>query len=281
MVCPAGSPPPGSRAFWRVELAVPRFVNKVALITGAGRGIGRAVAEAFAAEGARVIVSARTAAHGESVVAGIGDAGGDASLTVADVSRRDEVGAMIQHAQQFYGGLDILVHCASDASMDRVVDMPDEVFDAQVHANIHSLFWIAKDAMPLLSKAKDKGRLIYISSGAANRSFTPGLTAYMASKAYMNAFARGLANEVGRDNVLVNVVEPGLIASDRMREHLDDATSAKIAAAFPIARVGLPSEIASAVLFLASPEAAYITGTTLLVDGGATMSPIVQFRDGI
>jgi 3-oxoacyl-[acyl-carrier protein] reductase len=262
-------------------VAVPRFNNKVALVTGAGRGIGRAIAEAFAAEGARVVVSARTAAHGERVVAGIRGRGGDATLTLADVSRRNEVGAMILAAQQVYGGLDVVVHCAADASMNRVVDMNDEVFDTQVHANIHALFWIAKDALPLLAKAKDKGRLIFISSGAANRSFTPGLIPYMASKAYMNAFARGLANEVGRDNVLVNVVEPGLIASDRMREHLDDATATKIAAAFPIARVGLPSEIASAVLYLASPEASYITGTTLLVDGGATMAPIVQFKDGI
>jgi 3-oxoacyl-[acyl-carrier protein] reductase len=260
---------------------MPRFDNKVALITGAGRGIGRAIAEAFASEGARVIVSARTAAHGERVVAAICGRGGLATLTLADVTHRCEVSAMIQSAQQVYGGLDIVVHCAADASMSRVAVMSDQAFDAQVHANIHSLFWIAKDALPLLMKAKDKGRLIYISSGAANRSFTPGLIPYMASKAYMNAFARGLANEVGHDNVLVNVVEPGLIASDKMREHLDEATSAAISAAFPIPRVGLPAEIASAVLYLSSPEAGYITGTTLLVDGGATMAPIVQFKDGL
>jgi 3-oxoacyl-[acyl-carrier protein] reductase len=258
-----------------------RFADKVVLVTGAGRGIGRAVAEAFAAEGAKIVVSARKATLGEQVVTEIGKRGGDATLTIGDVSRRADIGAMIRGAERAYGGLDIVVHCAADAAMGRIAAMSDEVFDTQVHANIHSLFWLAKDALPLLAKSRGKGRLIFISSGAANRSFTPGLIPYMASKAYMNAFARGLANEVGRDNVLVNVVEPGLIASDRMREHLDESRAAKIASAFPIARVGLPAEIAAAVLYLASPEAGYITGTTLLVDGGATMAPIVDFKDGI
>src|SRR6202012_312296 len=168
------------------------------------------------------------------------------------VSRRPEIRAMIRDAERAFGALDVVVHCAADAAMARVADMSDEMFDTQVHANIHSLFWLAKDTLPLLAEALGKSRLIYISSGAGNRSFTPGLIPSMASKAYMNAFARGLANEVGRDNVLVNVVEPGLIASDRMREHLDEARADKIAANFPVARVGQPSEIAAAVLYLAS-----------------------------
>lgn len=258
-----------------------RFDDKVVLVTGAGRGIGRSIAEAFATEGARVVVSARTASHGESVVAGIRERGGAAVLQVGDVSRRGDITAMVDCATATYGGLDVVVHCAADAAMGKVSEMPDEVFDRLVHSNIHSVFWIAKDSLRPLSKAKDKGRLIYISSGAANRSFTPGLTAYASSKAYMNAFARGVANEFGRENVLVNVVEPGLIFSDRMREHLSDDLSSKIASSFPVPRVGLPSEIASAVLYLASDEAGYITGTSLLVDGGATMAPIADFRDGI
>lgn len=256
-----------------------RFKDRTVLVTGAGRGIGRAIAEAFAEEGARVLVSARTRERGQAVVDGIRATGGEAVLAVGDVGVREDVRAAVAAALVAFGGLDVVVHCAADAALGKVADMDEAAFDQQIRANVHSLFWLARDALPALGQAADKGRLIYISSGAANRSFTPGLVPYMASKAYMNAFARGLANEVGHQGVLVNVVEPGLIASDRMREHLPDDYSTKIARAFPVPRPGQPSEIAAAVLFLASKDAGYITGTTLLVDGGATMAPIAGIED--
>lgn len=251
-----------------------RFLDKVVLITGAGRGIGKAIAQAFAAEGAKVVVQARTATHGQAVVDAIQEQGGQAVLQVGDVGRRSDVRAMVAGAIEAFGALDVLVHCAADAAIGKVTDMPDEVFACQVNANIQSLFWLSKDALPTLSKAADKGRLIFISSGEGNRSHTPGLVPYGASKAYMNAFARTLAREVGPQGVLVNVVEPGLILSDRMREHLADEVTTHLTRNFPVPRAGLPSEIASAVLFLASNDAAYITGSSLLVDGGATMAPI-------
>lgn len=251
-----------------------RFKDKVVLITGAGRGIGKAIAQAFAAEGAQVVVQARTASHGQAVVDAIVQQSGRASLQAGDVGRRDDVRAMVNDTVKAFGALDILVHCAADAAIGKVADMPDEVFDSQVNANIHSLFWLSKDALPALSKATNKGRLIFISSGEGNRSHTPGLVPYGASKAYMNAFARTLAREVGPQGVLVNVVEPGLILSDRMREHLADDVTTQLSRNFPVPRAGQPSEIASAVLFLASNEAAYITGSSLLVDGGATLTPI-------
>jgi 3-oxoacyl-[acyl-carrier protein] reductase len=258
-----------------------RFEDKVVLVTGAGRGVGKAVARAFAAEGARVVVSARTLAYGQAVVDQIVAAGGRACLVGGDVGQREDVRGMVQAALEAYAALDVVVHCAADVAQGRIAEMDEAAFDRQVHSNIHALFWLAKDALPALSKAVDKGRLIYISSAAGNKTFTPGLVGYGSSKAYMNAFARGLAQEAGPMNVLVNVVELGLIASDRMREHLDDDLSNRIASSFPLRRVGQPDEIAAATLFLASREAGYITGTSLLVDGGASMSPIAEFKDGI
>ena len=197
-----------------------RFHDKVVLITGAGRGIGKAIAQAFAAEGAKVVVQARTTLHGLAVVDAIVQQGGHAVLQTGDVGCRDDVRAMVASAIYAFGALDVVVHCAADAAIGKVVDMPEDVFANQVNANIQSLFWLSKDALPALSRSTDKGRLIFISSGEGNRSHTPGLVPYGASKAYMNAFARTLAREVGPMGVLVNVVEPGLILSDRMREHL-------------------------------------------------------------
>ncbi|MGH8416905.1 MAG: SDR family NAD(P)-dependent oxidoreductase [Pseudomonas sp.] len=248
-----------------------RFKDKVVLVTGAGRGMGRAIALAFAREGAKVVVSARTESRGQETVALIEAAGAAACLVGGDVADRAAVKGMIEGGVDAFGTLDILVHCAADTSSGLIVEMADETFDHIVRSNVQALFWLAKDATPHLSRSADKGRLIYISSGEANRKYTPRLIPYGSTKAFMNAFARGLAVELGALNVLVNVVEPGLIGTDHMHETLGHELPDTLASNFPVPRVGRPEEIASAVMFLASNEASYITGTSLLVDGGATM----------
>ncbi|MES2899006.1 MAG: SDR family oxidoreductase [Pseudomonadota bacterium] len=251
-----------------------RYAGKVVLVTGAGRGMGRSIADAFAAEGATVVISARTSSYGEEAVTAIKSRGGAATLVGGDISDRAAVKAMFSQAIAAHGRLDVVVHCAADNAHAKIVDMDDDAFDYLIKSNVNSLFWIAKDAAPHLSRAPGKGRLIYISSGSANRNFIPGLIPYASTKAFMNAFARGLAVEFGPMNILVNVVEPGMVASDRMKAGVNEQQAAAISSNFAVPRPGHPDEIAAAVLFMASPDASYITGTSLLVDGGASMASL-------
>ncbi|MEH6482980.1 MULTISPECIES: SDR family NAD(P)-dependent oxidoreductase [Pseudomonas] len=255
------------------------FRDKVVLITGAGRGMGRVIALAYAREGAKIVVSARTAKYGEQTVEQIQALGAQACLVGGDIADREAISSMVQGAVERFGGLDVVVHCAADTSHGLMAEMPDDTFDHIVRSNIQSLFWLAKDSAPYLSKAVDKGRLIFISSGEANRKYTPRLIAYSASKAFMNAFARGLAVEFGVMNILVNVVEPGLIGTDHMFETLGGDLAHKLAENFPVGRLGESADIANAVLFLTSNQASYITGTSLLVDGGATMVAMPKVED--
>lgn len=256
-----------------------KFKNKVVLITGAGRGMGRAIALAYARQGAKVVVSARTARYGEETVKQIRDLNAESALVGGDIADREAVRAMIDGAINAFGQLDIVVHCAADTAHGLITEMSDEIFDHLVRSNIQSLFWLAKDAAPYLSKAADKGRILFISSGEANRKYTPTLIPYGSSKAFMNAFARGLALEFGAINILVNVVEPGLIGTDHMLRTLGEEVPHKLAAHFPVPRLGESDDIASAVLYLTSNEASYITGTSPLVDGGATMVALPKVED--
>ncbi|ANG64423.1 oxidoreductase [Marinobacterium aestuarii] len=256
-----------------------RYKDKVVLVTGAGRGMGRAIALAYAREGAQVVVSARTAKYGEETIAQILALGAQACLVGGDIADRAAIKSMIEGAVETFGALDILVHCAADTARGLISEMSDDTFDHIVRSNIQSLFWLAKDAAPYLCRAQDKGRIIFISSGEANRKYTPTLIPYGSSKAFMNAFARGLAVEFGALNILVNVIEPGLIGTDHMLHTLGDDLPHKLAAHFPVARLGESADIASAALFLTSSEASYITGTSLLVDGGATMVAMPKVDD--
>lgn len=255
-----------------------RFKNKVALVTGGGRGIGKAIALALGAEGAKVMVAARTVANGEEVVAQLRSAGAQAEVVQAENANRESMRAMVEATVAAFGGIDIVVHSAAHWVQQEVVDMSEADSDEMIDSNIRSLHWLVKDCVPHLSKAADKGRLIFISSGSANRQYMAGLVSYTSTKAYMNFFARGLALELGKRNILVNVVEPGLIASDRVNSNISEPILDALTSTYPVPRAGATQEIANAVLFLASNEASYITGSALLIDGGGSMAPMVDLE---
>lgn len=254
------------------DQGVRRFADRVVLVTGAGRGMGKVVAESFAREGAVVVVAARTAEPAERTLDELRSRGHRASVVLGDLAVHADVTAMVEHAVSEHGRLDVVVHCAADNAQGRLAEMSDDALDHLLRSNVHALHWLAKAAVPHLRESSLPGRMVFISSGSANRVFTPGLNAYASTKAYLESFARGLANEVGPE-VLVNVVAPGMTATDRMLAHLTPEQVADISAGYAVPRAGTSEEIASAVLFLASPDAAYVTGASLLVDGGATMAP--------
>ena len=246
------------------------LAGKRAIVTGAGRGIGRAISRRLAAEGACVMIATRTPGPGHATVEEIRAAGGEAELFQLDVTERAAVSALVATTAKRFGGIDILVHAAADIPHAPIATLSDEDLELCLTSILKSAIWLLKDALPWLKAAKG-GRVIYVSSVAGNHQAIRGLAHYGAAKAGLNAFARGAALELAGDGITVNTVDPGLIASARMKELVSPQLEAQMVARFPNKRAGTPEEVASAVLHLALPESGYVTGASILVDGGATL----------
>lgn len=244
--------------------------NSVAVITGAGRGMGKAIALALAANGARVVLGARTLSHGEQTLAEFQASGYPAVLQPCDVSRQEDCVRLVERAVTEFGGLDILVHCAADIPHGVIRDLPDEDFERCMHSVVFAGFWLARAAIPHLA-GSGRGRMVFISSVAGSKTTIPGMAHYGAAKAGLDALARGLAAELGADGVTVNTINPGLIASDRMRANLAPEHQRAVSATIPIARPGTVEEVADLVVYLASARAAYITGESVVIDGGSSL----------
>jgi 3-oxoacyl-[acyl-carrier protein] reductase len=255
------------------------LAGKVAIVTGGGRGMGRAIARHLSQMGATIVVAARTASYGEDAVADLIAEGGSASLYAGfELSNAESCRDVIATTVDRHGRLDALVLCAADASLGSVLDMDDQTFDLLVRSNFHSAFWFTKAAVPHLSRSGN-GRIVYISSGSGNKVNTPSSVPYGASKAAVNALARGVAHAYSGLGITFNCINPGLIASDRMRSFLTEDAAMAIAAGFPVARPGTPEEIARAVGFLVSPGSSYITGVELCVDGGSSLTSISTLNE--
>ncbi|MBI5295435.1 MAG: 3-oxoacyl-[acyl-carrier-protein] reductase [Chloroflexi bacterium] len=243
--------------------------NRVALVTGGSRGIGKAVALELAARGAAVVVNYHKSpeAAGE-VVQQIQAVGGKAAAFQADVSDTKQAEALVKFAVETFGDLSILVNNAGITRDQLIMMMPESDWDAVIDTNLKSTFNCSKAAVKHMMR-KRYGRIVSIAS-VAGQMGNPGQTNYSASKAGQIGFTKALAREVAARNVTVNAVAPGFVDT----EILDAMSPETLAAALklvPLGRKGQPEEIAHAVAFLASDQAAYITGQVLGVDGGMAM----------
>ncbi|HLG89456.1 MAG TPA: SDR family oxidoreductase [Alphaproteobacteria bacterium] len=248
-----------------------RLADRIAIVTGSGLGIGRAIAKRFAAEGARVVVGTRTASDGEETVAQIRKAGGEASLVAVDIGSRAGATKLVAEASRIYGGLDVLLHNAAHCPYARIEDLTDDDLDKTLTVNLKACFWLTQAALPLLRASKKGGRIIVTSSISGNHASARGLVHYSASKAGVTGFVRNLALELGRDRITVNAVEPGMIRTER-NSGPEMADFMKAAAPrVPIGRLGEGDDIAEPMVYLASDQASYITGQSILIDGGISL----------
>jgi 3-oxoacyl-[acyl-carrier protein] reductase len=230
--------------------------GRVVLITGGNRGLGLACAQAFAALGDRVAVTSRSGSV-------------EGFLTVkCDVTSADEVDAAFTEVEEQLGAPEVVVANAGVTRDGLSMKMTDDAFTSVVDANLTGAFRVARRAIPKMMRARG-GRLIFMSS-VAGLTGSAGQVNYASSKAGLVGLARSLARELAPRNITANVVAPGPITTD-MTAALTDEQRAALVEAVPLARPGTPEEVAAAVTFLASPEAAYITGAVLPVDGGLGM----------
>jgi 3-oxoacyl-[acyl-carrier protein] reductase len=242
--------------------------GKVALVTGASRGIGRAIALRLASLGARVVVNyQKNADAADQVVAQIKEQSGQAIAVQADVSRFDEAQKLVKATVDGYGRLDILVNNAGTTRDNLLALMKEEDFDVIIQNDLKSVFNMSKAALRQMMKQK-YGRIVNMTS-IAGVVGNPGQTNYSAAKAGIIGFTKAMAKEYGAKNIAVNAVAPGYVPTD-LTNVLPEEIKAGIVKLTAYGRMGTPEEIANAVAFLASDEASYITGQVLAVDGGLT-----------
>jgi len=239
--------------------------DAIVLVTGGTRGIGRACVEQFAALGAKVALCGRSQESAEKVASEIGE---NVHGYACDISSAESVDALIAKVTEDLGTIQVLVNNAGITKDGLLMRMKDDQWADVIQTNLSSAFYTCRAAAKSMLKAR-YGRIINISSVVGIRG-QAGQTNYAAAKAGMIGFTKSYAQEVAARNITVNVVAPGYIATD-MTAELGEKATAAIVDHIPMKRVGTPADIASAVVFLASPEAGYITGTTLSVDGGIGM----------
>lgn len=244
------------------------LTDKVAIVTGASRGIGRCTALALAAQGADLVVAARSLQPLQEVVAEIEALGRKALAVTADASVTDDANKLIAATVETFGKVDILVNNAGITRDGLLLRMKDEDWDAVLDTNLKGAFLLTRAAAKLMSKQRS-GRIINISSVVGEMG-NPGQANYSASKAGLLGLTKSVAKELGRRGVTVNAVTPGFIETD-MTNELSEKARQELTAQIPLGRLGQSEDIAQAVIYLASEHAGYITGQVLGVNGGMYM----------
>jgi 3-oxoacyl-[acyl-carrier protein] reductase len=249
-----------------------RLEGKVAVVIGAARGIGEGIAARFAEEGARIVVGDTEVALGRATADRL-----KAHFVETDVSRPDHAARIVAEALARHGRLDILVQNAGIYPWTLIEKTTPEEWDRVLAVNLKGVYLAARAALPPM-KAARSGRMIFTSSITGPRVTSPGHGHYSASKAGINGFIKSAALEFAPYGITVNGIEPGNILTEGVKAHRSAEFIQSMSDAIPLGRLGTPLDVANAFLFLASDEAAYITGTTIVVDGGQTLPEGADWR---
>lgn len=244
--------------------------GRIAIVTGAGQGMGREVAYALARRGAKVVVNDLISDSASETVAGISEIGGESFFVPGNVADAADVRSMIDSAIERFGHVHILVNNAGVLRPTRVSEIAEEEWDLVVDVNLKGTFLCSQAVLASMTE-EGWGRIINFSSTAGKSVSTVGGAHYTAAKAGILGFTRHLAKEVASDGITVNAVCPGLIDTEMVRATIGQKRIEEYERMFPISRIGLPSEVAELVAFLASDRAAYITGASLDINGGDLM----------
>lgn len=248
------------------------LTGKVVVVTGSSRGIGRATAERMAEHGAKVVVTSRKLDACEEVVRAIKSKGGEAIALACNISRKEDLQALVEGAIKHWGGIDVLVcNAAVNPYYGPSLNTPDDAYDKVMNSNVRSNFWLCNMVLPQMAK-RGGGSVIIISSIAGLIGSTT-LGIYGISKAADMALARNLCVEWGPKNIRANCIAPGLVRTDFAKALWDDpAVYEQTVKHYPLRRIGEPDEIAGAAVFLAGPSGSFMSGQTIVIDGGGLIA---------
>ncbi len=243
------------------------LAGKTAIVTGGGRGIGKAIAAVFAREGAKVLVVNRSPEAGQRTVEAISAEGNEASFLQADVREKADMERMAGVCRERYGRIDILCLNAGIYPNALIADMTEAMWDDVMDTNLKGVFFATQACIPQM-KGQRSGRLLVVSSITGPRVGLPDVSCYMASKGGVNAFVRGAALELAPYNITANTVSPGTIMTEGITAALGEQAVQEFNRVIPAGHVGDPDDVAYALVYLASDQARYVTGHDIVIDGG-------------